>query len=132
MQAKDGSIGGAGQHPVYYGISLQLPIITDCGPHDPAQAEAALGLAEPEPAHAEWCSQQYRREAGDIAYGALSTGELPVDKLRRMKAEERMGVAVIADLVAPRVHGAGDLRQALYVNADLEKSSRHAMFIEQF
>jgi hypothetical protein len=108
VQAKDRAVGRPRQHPVYYGISLRLPIIADGGPHDAAQAEAALGLAETEPARAEGGSQQRGGKAGGVLDGALGTGKFPIDKLRRMKAEQRMGVAVVADFVAG-VDGAGDL-----------------------
>src|ERR1019366_3098797 len=64
--------------------------------------------------------------------GALGAGKLPIDKLRRMKAEQRMRVAVIADFVAGGVDGARDLRQALHVRADLKERGGRVVFVEQF
>jgi hypothetical protein len=48
-----------------------------------------------------------------------------------MKAEQRMGVAVVADFVAG-VDGAGDLGQALHVRADLKEGGGGLILVKQF
>jgi hypothetical protein len=96
------------------------------------QAEAALGFPETEPARAEGSPQQRGRAARGVGDGALGARKLPIDKLRRMKAEQRMRVAVIADFVAGGVDGAGDIRQALDVRADLKERGGRLVLVEQF
>ena len=95
------------------------------------QAEAALGFPETEPARTEGGPQQHRRAARGIGNGALGARKLTTDKLRGMKAEQRMRMAVIADFVAGGEDRAGDVGQALDVRADLKERGGRLVFVEQ-
>jgi uncharacterized protein YidB (DUF937 family) len=132
VEAQNRPIANRRQHPGNYGISLQLPIITNCGPHHSQKLESALGGAETEPADAEGGAQEAWGETGDLLNGLLSTRKVLQNKGRGVKAEEWMGMAVIADFVAGSADGAGNLGETLDARAALKESGWYIVACEEF
>ena len=132
VEAQNRPIPYRRQHPGNYVISLQLPIITNCGPHHSQEAEMALGGAKAKPADAEGGAQETGGETGHLRDGLLGAREVLQNEGRGVKAEERMGMAVVTYFVTGIANGTGNFGEALDARAALEEGGWYVIAREQF
>src|ERR1043166_7262240 len=99
VQADDGSIGGAIEHPAGNTGRGPAPVAADDRPHDAEQAQTLLRIAEPEPPDSVRRAEQARQYARVRMNCFLRRRQFPVNEFPGTEIEARMTIAVISDFV---------------------------------
>lgn len=98
------------------GGSRESPVATDDGPHDAGEVELPLGFAKAKPADSVGSAEPGRGLAGDIGKERLRPGKLLENERGPLEREIRMGIGVVADLMAcfRNFAGQGGIRLGIF------------------